>query len=91
IFVLNYRREIALIFHDLPYLLHAPSFADVMGLTDQLAEALAGGDTEPAALLAVKVIMAGIAAVVVEPVEYEGVEVRAALIRVARRGLALDA
>lgn len=85
--VLTYRREIALIFHDLPYLLHSPSFSDVKGLTDQLAVALANGSTDPAALLGVQVVMAGIALVVVDPLEHEGVDVRAALIDVARRAL----
>lgn len=89
--VLNYRREIALIFHDLPYLLQAPSFADVMGLTEQLASTLAGGSTAPEALLAVRVIMAGVAAVVVDPMEYDGVDMRTTLVDVARRALALDA
>ena len=84
--VLAYRREIALIFHDLPYL-QAPSFADLKELTDQLATALAGGSTAPAALLGVKVIMAGIALVAVDPLEPDGEDVRAALIDVCRRAL----
>ena len=85
--VLTYRREIALIFHDLPYLLQAPSFADLKELTDHLATALTGGSTAPAALLGVKVIMAGIALVAVDPLEPDGEDVRAALIDVCRRAL----
>lgn len=85
--VLTYRREIALIFHDLPYLLHAPSFEGVKELTDQLADALAGGSGEPAALLGVKVIMAGAALVAVDPQAPEGHDIRDALIGVARLAL----
>jgi AcrR family transcriptional regulator len=85
--VLTYRREIAVIFHDLPYLLHAPSFEGVKELTDQLAAALAGGSTQPSTQLGVKVVMAGIALVVVDPQEPEGDGMRAALIEVARRAL----
>lgn len=85
--VLTYRKEIALIFHDLPYLLNAPSFEGVKELTDQLSDALAGGSVEPARLLGVKVIMAGAALVVVDPHEPDGVGTRAALVEVARRAL----
>jgi AcrR family transcriptional regulator len=85
--VLTYRKEIAVIFHDLPYLLQAPSFEGVKELTDQLAAALAGGSREPAQLLGVKVVMAGVALVVVDPQEPDGEDTRAALIGVARRAL----
>lgn len=90
--VVTYRREIAVIFHDLPYLLHGESFADLKELIEHLAAALAGGSTESDVLLGVKVIMAGTALVAVDPVESENVEansleIRAALIDVARRAL----
>jgi AcrR family transcriptional regulator len=86
--VLAYRREVALIFHDLTYLFHAPPFADLKGLTERLAVVMAGGDTEPAALLGVKVVMAGIAAVGLEEPANGDDELRSALIGVARRALA---
>jgi AcrR family transcriptional regulator len=85
--VLTYRREIAVIFHDLPQLLHAESFADLMELIDHLASALAGGSAEPDVLLGVNVIMAGTALVAVDPVQTENVDMRAALVTVARRAL----
>lgn len=84
--VLTYRREIALIFHDLPHLLHGESFADVKELTDDLARALAAGATAHSALVAVNVIMAGIALVAVDPLEQD-TDLRAALIDVATRAL----
>jgi AcrR family transcriptional regulator len=85
--VLNYRREVALIFHDLPNLYHAESFAGVKDLIDQLAVALAGGSTDPNARVRVDVIMAGIAIVAVDAFERGGVDVRADLIDVARQAL----
>jgi AcrR family transcriptional regulator len=84
--VLNYRREIAVIFHDLPHLIHTESFSDIKELIDQLTAALASGSADPAALVGVTVVMAGIALVAVDPVEH-GIDVRAALIDVARRAL----
>jgi AcrR family transcriptional regulator len=83
--VLNYRREIALIFHDLAFLFNESSFADLRDLTDVLGAALAGGAKDPAALVKARVMMAGIALITVDPVE--GVDVRAVLIDVARRAL----
>jgi hypothetical protein len=80
-----------LIFHDLPYLLHGESFADLMELIDQLTTALAGVSSEPAALLAVQVIMAGTALVAVDPAGSEAGDQRAALIDVAQRALSPSA
>jgi AcrR family transcriptional regulator len=85
--VLTYRREIALIFHDLPHLIRAESFAGVKELIDQLSIALAGGSTDGAALVGVTVVMAGIALVAVDPVEPDSVDLRSALVDVARRAL----
>ena len=55
-------------------------------LIDQIASALAGGSAEPSARLGVDVVMAGIALVAVDP-EHDEVDLRAALIDVARRAL----
>lgn len=85
--VLTYRREITVIFHDLPQLLHTPSFADLLGLIEQLSVALASGSTEPAALIGVKVVLAGVALVAADPLDPAGVDMRAALVDVARRAL----
>jgi AcrR family transcriptional regulator len=85
--VLTYRKEIALIFHDLIYLLNSPSFEGLKELTDELAAALAGGSGDQATLIGVKVILAGAAMVVVDPQAPEGVDTRAALVNVARRAL----
>ena len=85
--VLTFRREIAVIFHDLPQMIHTESFSDIKELIDQLTTALAGGSTDPAAQVGVTVVMAGIALVAVDPLVHEGVDMRAALIDVARRAL----
>ncbi|GAA1776097.1 TetR/AcrR family transcriptional regulator [Luedemannella helvata] len=84
--VLAYRREIALIYHDLPHLFHQPAFADVKPLTDRLVAALARG-TDPSAQLAAKVVLAGTAAVVLDPECATDPDLRATLIGVARRAL----
>jgi AcrR family transcriptional regulator len=89
--VVTYRREVALIFHDLPNLLHAPSFSDIKELIDQLTVVLAGGSTDPSACLGVKVIMAGVALVVVDPYDQANVDLRATLVQVARRALLPEA
>lgn len=89
--VLAYRREVSLIFHDLAYLFNAPSFAEVKAHSEWIAGVLAGGSTDPAALLGVKVMMAGIAAVALERPENGDDELRAALIGVARRALVTGA
>ena len=86
--VLTYRREIALIFHDLTFLFNEASFADLRDLTDVLGSALAGGASDPAAQVTAKVMMAGIALITVDPVESEGVDLRSVLVDVARRALA---
>lgn len=85
--VLAYRREIALIYHDLPHLFERPAFADVRPATERLVELFAGGDGDPAAVLGAKVVLAGIAAVALEPPPEGDEHLREALIRVARRAL----
>ena len=85
--VLSYRQEVALIFHDLPHLFHAPSFTDIRCSSERLAIVLAGGSTEASALLGVKVLMAGIAAVALDRHEHGEDDMRTALIDVARRAL----
>ncbi|MFC7482788.1 TetR/AcrR family transcriptional regulator [Luedemannella flava] len=85
--VLAYRREIALIYHDLPHLFERPAFADVRPATERLCVLFAGGDTDAAALIGAKVVLAGIAAVALEPPPDGDEHLREALIRVARRAL----
>jgi AcrR family transcriptional regulator len=89
--LLTYRREVSLIFHDLAYLYRAPFFADVKAYSERLEVVLTGGSTAPSALLGAKVLMAGIAAVALEPPDNGDAELRAALIGVARRALGAEA
>jgi AcrR family transcriptional regulator len=89
--VLIYRQEISLIFHDMTYLFHAPSFAELKVLSERLAIVLAGGSTDAQALLGVNVMMAGIAAVALDRPEHGDVDLRGALIGVARRALVTNA
>ena len=82
--VLRYRREVSLIYDAIPEF-HTPMFDAVRPLTDRLCQAFAGpaGDEH---LIAAKVLLSGIATIVVDTDEDAGV-LRPALISVARRAL----
>jgi AcrR family transcriptional regulator len=84
--VLAYRSEIALIRHDMAQLIHTPAFAAVKPLTDRLEAAIAGS-SEPAAQVAAKVVLAGIAMVALERPELGDQDLRTVLIGVARRAM----
>lgn len=84
--VLRYRREVALIYDVTPQFLQEPRFAAVRELTDALRAGFAGRSAEPADQIAAEVLLGGIAAVVIDDKRDE-VELRPALIAVARRAL----
>ncbi|MFY1674333.1 TetR/AcrR family transcriptional regulator [Plantactinospora sp. WMMB334] len=88
--VVAYRREVALIYHDLPYLLDHPAFADLQPATARLVAAFAGRSADPADEIAARVLLAGISAVVIDCPDDDAAELRAALVRVARRALRPD-
>jgi len=83
--VLAYRREVALIYADLPHLLEHPAFADLQPATTRLVTTIAGRSADPAAQIAARVLLAGITAVAIEC--DDPAELRPALVRVARRAL----
>jgi len=85
--VVTYRREVALIYHDLPYLLEHPAFAGLQPATARLVAAFSGRSTEPADEIAAQVLLAGISAVVIDRAEDDAAELHAALVQVARRAL----
>ncbi|GAB3966323.1 helix-turn-helix domain-containing protein [Plantactinospora veratri] len=85
--VVTYRREVALIYHDLPYLLEHPAFAGLQPATARLVAAFAGRSTDPADEIAAQVLLAGISAIVIDRPDDDAVELRSALVRVARRAL----
>ncbi|MEQ4300597.1 helix-turn-helix domain-containing protein [Plantactinospora sp. B6F1] len=85
--VVTYRREVALIYHDLPYLLEHPAFAGLQPATARLIAAFAGRSADPADEIAAQVLLAGISAIVIDRPDDDAVELRSALVRVARRAL----
>ncbi len=84
--VLRFRRAVALIYDVTPQFLQEPNFAAVRELTDALRAGFAGRSQDPADLIAAEVLLAGIAAVVIDDKRTEA-ELRPALVAVARRAL----
>jgi AcrR family transcriptional regulator len=82
--VLRYRREVALVYGAIPEY-HQDAFDPIRPLTDRLCHEFAGRSTDPADLVAAKVLLAGITTVVLDD-DLAPDALRAALIRVARRG-----
>ncbi|MEE6258441.1 TetR/AcrR family transcriptional regulator [Plantactinospora sonchi] len=89
--VLRYRREVALIYDDMPHLLEHPAFADLQPATTRLVATFAGRSTDPAAQIAAQVLLAGITAVVIDCPDDNAEELRRALVQVARRALVTGA
>ncbi|MFF5225609.1 TetR/AcrR family transcriptional regulator [Dactylosporangium sp. NPDC000521] len=85
--VMRYRKEIQVIYGDLPALLQQPALLPVHELTEKLVVTLAGGSAAPAALLAAKFVLAGLPAVVFACTEYDDATLRATLIATAARVL----
>lgn len=85
--VLAYRREVALIYDDIPQLFEQPEFASVQPLIPRLLEAVAGRSADPADRIAAEVLLAGICGVAIDHPDDGVAELRPALVRVARRAL----
>lgn len=84
---MRYRKEIQVIYGDLPALLQQPAMLPVHELTEKLLATLAGGSSAPGPLLAAKFVLAGLPAVVFACTEFDDTTLRAALIATARRAL----
>jgi AcrR family transcriptional regulator len=82
--VLRYRREVALVYSAIPEY-HGTPFDPIRPLTDRLCHEFAGRSADPADLVAAKVLLAGITTVALDD-DSQPACLRAALIRVARRG-----
>ncbi|MGI5242792.1 TetR/AcrR family transcriptional regulator [Dactylosporangium sp. CA-139066] len=89
---MRYRKEIQVIFGDLPGLLQQPAFQRVHLMAQKVCEVLAAGSGSPAAVIAAKLVLAGIPAIAfgidLETHDYSDEELRAALIEAATRALA---
>ena len=84
---MRYRKEIQVIYGDLPALLQQPAFDKVHLMTQRLHESLTAGNGTPAAHIAAKLVLAGIPATAFACFEYDDAELRAALISAASRAL----
>jgi hypothetical protein len=84
--VLRYRREVALIQDVIPQFQQEAAFDPVRPLTARLCAAFTGRSTDPAADVAAKVLLGGIAGLVIDD-DRDAAELRPALIGVARRAL----
>ncbi|MFI5910493.1 TetR/AcrR family transcriptional regulator [Dactylosporangium sp. NPDC051541] len=89
---MRYRKEIQIIYGDLPSLLQQPALQNVHRMTIRICEILAGSDDSAAAIVAAKLVLAGIPAIAFgidyEAPRYSDEVLRAALIEAANRALA---
>jgi AcrR family transcriptional regulator len=89
---LRYRREIQIIYADLPGMLQQPALQGVHRMTQRICEILTGASDAPGAVIAAKLVLAGIPAIAFaidhDDQRYSDEELRAALIEAATRVLA---
>lgn len=89
---MRYRKEIQIIYGDLPSLLQQPGLQRVHRMTARICEILAGPGASPATVVAAKLVLTGIPAIAFgmddEDQCYSDEQLRAALIEAATRALA---
>jgi AcrR family transcriptional regulator len=84
---MRHRREIQVIYGDLPALLLQPALQPVQQLTEQLHATLAGASGTAQSRLSAKFVLAGLPAVIFACTEFDDETLRAALIATAGRAL----
>jgi AcrR family transcriptional regulator len=84
---MRHRREIQVIYGDLPTLLLQPALRPVHQLTEQLHATLAGSSGTAQSRLAAKFVLAGLPAVIFACTEFDDATLRAALVATAGRAL----
>ncbi|GAB2932347.1 TetR family transcriptional regulator [Micromonospora polyrhachis] len=85
--VLRYRQEVALIYDTARQLFQQAPFEGYWPLVDNLTHVVAGRSTDPAARISAEVLLAGIAAIVIDRDEERDADLRPILVDVARRAL----
>ncbi|GAA2633975.1 TetR family transcriptional regulator [Dactylosporangium fulvum] len=85
--VMRYRKEIQVIYGDLPALLEQPAFQHVQLMTQRLQDCLSGASGATAAQVAAKIVLAGVAATAFACTDYPDEDLRPALIEAAGRVL----
>ena len=83
----RFRREIALLLTEFQQLLETPEFAHIQRIGDRVIDAVAGHPDRPAARLAARVVLAGIAETSGDFIDVPDGELREALLALLRRAL----
>ncbi|GAA0725896.1 TetR/AcrR family transcriptional regulator [Dactylosporangium roseum] len=86
--VMRYRKEIQVIYGDLPALLEQPAFQHVQLMTQRLQECLAGSSATLTTQVAAKIVLAGVSATAFACTDHSDEDLRPALIEAAGRILA---
>lgn len=84
---LRFRPQIALLYAEIPQVLHQPAFADLQQMVDRLQAALACRSTEAHACVAALVVLAGVSAAASKLVELPDAQLRPMLTRIIDRTL----
>ncbi|MDP9842067.1 TetR/AcrR family transcriptional regulator [Streptosporangium lutulentum] len=81
--VLRFRREITVLYGDIPALLEHPALADVQGMVDRLLDALAARSSEPPAQVTALMVLGAVPVVCMKPAAMDDDELRDVLVRSA--------
>ncbi|MFY1635121.1 TetR/AcrR family transcriptional regulator [Solwaraspora sp. WMMB335] len=84
---LRFRPQIALLYAEIPQVLHQPAFKDLQQMVDRLQTALAGRSGQPHACVAALVVLAGVSAATSKLVEFSDAQLRPILARIIDRTL----
>ncbi|MFF4779372.1 TetR/AcrR family transcriptional regulator [Microtetraspora fusca] len=88
--MLRFRREVKIIYDDIPEMLRHPALAGVPDKMDRLIDAFAGHSADPEARVAALMVLGSVPVVGVSPVPLPDDELRAVLVRCALRTLDRD-
>ncbi|MEV0421433.1 TetR/AcrR family transcriptional regulator [Streptosporangium canum] len=67
--VMRFRREVTVLYDDIPALLQRPAFAGVHGMSDRLLDALAARSPAPAARIAALMVLSAVPVICMERIE----------------------
>jgi AcrR family transcriptional regulator len=87
--VMRFRREVTVLYGDVPDLLQRPALAVVQTMTDRLLDALTGRSPAPAARASALMVLGGIPVACMKPAGIGDDELRAVLVWSAARALGL--
>ncbi|MER5322760.1 TetR/AcrR family transcriptional regulator [Streptosporangium roseum] len=87
--VMRFRREVTVLYDDMPALLQRPAFAGVQEMSDRLLDALAARSPDPAARITALMVLGSVPVVCMKPAGIGDDELRSILTRSAARTLDL--